>query len=224
MRLQLDRARRDRSLRRILADPSALSGGAHAAPGQPDIRRAFLDAETGEWDAPFVMAGYNTRLVRRTDALLAGDGGRGYGPRFRYREVVPTGTGVGGRMRAAGMATATAALAAALVAPGVRGLVDRMLPSPGEGPTEERRRTGSFAMETTTRTADGRRYRATVAAQGDPGYAATSVMLGEAGLALAVDGERCSARGGVLTPAVAMGDVLVERLRRQGFTLEVEPA
>ncbi|MFA4841915.1 MAG: saccharopine dehydrogenase NADP-binding domain-containing protein [Agrococcus sp.] len=223
MRLQLDRARRDPSLRRVLADPAALSGGM-AAPGQSDVARPFLDAETGEWDAPFVMAGYNTRLVRRSHALLHAADGTGYGARFRYREVVPTGRGIGGRMRAAGIAAAMAALVAAMATPGVRPLVDRLLPSPGEGPSEERRRSGSFAMETTTRTTGGRRYRAEVRAQGDPGYAATSVMLGEAGLALAVDGGRCSPVGGVLTPAVALGDVLVERLRREGFTLDVAAA
>ena len=233
MRLQLDRARRDPSLRRVLADPAALSGagpgggglgGGRAEPGQPDVSRPFRDAETGEWDAPFVMAGYNTRLVRRSDALLHAIDGSGYGPRFRYREVVPTGRGIGGRLRAAGIAAAMAAAVAAMAAPGVRSVADRVLPSPGEGPTEERRRSGSFAMETTTRTADGRRYRAEVRAQGDPGYAATSVMLGQAGLALAVDGDRCSPVGGVLTPAVAMGDVLVERLRAQRFVLAVAPA
>lgn len=230
MRLQLRRAAEDPSLRRVLADPGALSGAAPVAPGQPDVSRQFLDAETGEWDAPFVMAGYNTRLVRRSDALLrasSGEGsgsGTGYGDGFRYREVLPTGRGLGGRMRAAAIASAMGAAVVAMATPGVRALVERALPAPGEGPSEERRRAGSFAMETTTRTADGRRYRATVAAQGDPGYAATSVMLGQAGLALAVDGDRCSTEGGVLTPAVAMGDVLVERLRAQGFTLEVAPA
>ncbi len=217
MRVQLDRARADPSLRRALADPGALSAGAHVTPCQPDVHVPFLDADTREWDAPFVMAGYNTRLVRRSDALLGG----AYGGRFRYREVLPTGRGLGGRVRAAAIAAGMGALVAGMAAPGVRRLIDRALPAPGEGPSEERRRSGSFAMETTTRTEAGRRYAATVAAQGDPGYAATSVMLGEAGLALAVDGERCSPEGGILTPAVAMGDVLVERLRRRGFTLEV---
>lgn len=225
MRLQLRRAAEDPSLRPVLADPGALREGAPVAPGQRDVWRPFRDAETGEWDAPFVMAGYNSRLVRRSDALLrASSGGAGYGDRFRYREVLPTGSGLGGRMRAAGIAAAMGAAVAAMSTPGLRSLVDRALPAPGEGPSEERRRAGSFAMETTTRAADGRRYRATVAAQGDPGYAATSVMLGEAALALAIDSDRCSAEGGLLTPAVAMGDVLAERLRAQGFTLEVSPA
>ncbi|ROR66903.1 saccharopine dehydrogenase family protein [Agrococcus jenensis] len=220
MRLQLARARDDASLRRVLADPAALSAGARVAPGQPDVHAPFLDAATGEWDAPFVMAGYNTRLVRRSDALLGG----AYGERFRYREVLPTGRGLAGRARATAIAAGMGALVVGMATPGVRSLIDVALPSPGDGPSEERRRAGSFALETTTRTEDGRRVTATVAAQGDPGYAATSVMLGEAGLALAVDGERCSAEGGILTPAVAMGDVLVERLRGQGFTLEVRVA
>ena len=51
--------------------------------------------------------------------------------------------------------------------------------------------------------------------QGDPGYAATARMLGESGLCLA-DTE---GPGGVLTPASAMGDDLVERLREAGMTL-----
>lgn len=222
LRLQQRRVVEDPSLGRMLADPASLSGGAPLAAGQPDVWQPFRDAETGEWNAPFVMAGYNTRLVRRSDALGGGAGG-GYGERFRYREVLPTGRGVVGRIRATVIAAAMAAGAAAMSAPWLSGVLGRVLPAPGEGPSEERRSAGSFRLETTTRTSSGRDYRATVAAQGDPGYAATAVMLGEAGLSLAVDGDRCSAEGGVLTPAVAMGDVLVERLRAQGFTLEVAP-
>lgn len=231
LRLQLRRASGDAALQRVLADPAALSGGAAIVAGQDDVWRPFLDAETGEWNAPFVMAGYNTRIVRRSAALLGGARAPahsadsiagGYGAGFRYREVLPTGRGLGARLRATAIAAALRTGAAAMAAPGLGGLIDRLLPAPGEGPSEERRRTGSFELQTTTRTTSGRCYRATIAAQGDPGYAATAVMLGEAGLSLAADGERCSPEGGVLTPAVALGDVLVDRLRSQGFTLEVE--
>jgi short subunit dehydrogenase-like uncharacterized protein len=48
-------------------------------------------------------------------------------------------------------------------------------------------------------------------------------MLGESALCLALDGDRLESGGGVLTPAVAMGDVLVERLRIAGMTLTVGP-
>ncbi len=63
-----------------------------------------------------------------------------------------------------------------------------------------------------------------VAASGDPGYAATAVMLGESVLALALDGDRLPAAAGVLTPATGIGRPLVDRLRAAGFTLEVVPA
>jgi short subunit dehydrogenase-like uncharacterized protein len=47
------------------------------------------------------------------------------------------------------------------------------------------------------------------------------VMFGESGLCLALDSERLPARAGVLTPATAMGDALVQRLRQAGQTFEV---
>jgi len=49
-------------------------------------------------------------------------------------------------------------------------------------------------------------------------------MLGEAALALALDVDRLPDRAGSLTPATAMGDVLVKRLRAAGHTYEVRPA
>jgi short subunit dehydrogenase-like uncharacterized protein len=103
--------------------------------------------------------------------------------------------------------------------PPTRLLLDRVLPRPGSGPSEKSQRGGHFRMEVHTRTSTGARYVATVAAQGDPGYAATAVMLGESALSLGLDA--LSSAGGVLTPAVAMGDHLVARLRARGFELSV---
>jgi short subunit dehydrogenase-like uncharacterized protein len=78
-------------------------------------------------------------------------------------------------------------------------------------------------MDLDASTESGRRYRATVSGRGDPGYAATAVMLGESALALALDGNRLPARFGSLTPATALGGVLVERLRAAGHRYQVEP-
>jgi short subunit dehydrogenase-like uncharacterized protein len=61
-----------------------------------------------------------------------------------------------------------------------------------------------------------------MAQQGDPGYKATAVLLGECGLALALDRDRLSDLTGVLTPAAAMGDVLLTRLPAAGVTFETE--
>jgi short subunit dehydrogenase-like uncharacterized protein len=122
-------------------------------------------------------------------------------------------------VKAAALAAGVVALGAGLSFGPTRAVLDRVLPAPGEGPGERTREHGHFAIEVHTRTATGARYVADVAAQGDPGYAATAVMLGESGLCLALDGARLPGRAGVLTPATALGGVLAERLRAAGQTL-----
>jgi short subunit dehydrogenase-like uncharacterized protein len=46
-------------------------------------------------------------------------------------------------------------------------------------------------------------------------------MFGESALSLAFDQDRLPPRAGVLTPATAIGEALIERLRQAGQTLEV---
>jgi short subunit dehydrogenase-like uncharacterized protein len=217
LRVQLARMRDEPALRQVVTDPEALSGGAISAPGQRDQWRPFVDSDSGQWATPFVMATYNTRIVRRSHALT----GQGYGPRFRYRELVGTGPGAKGAVRAYTIAAAMGLLAGAMTAPGLGKLIDRALPSPGQGPSEKKRRNGSFRTETLTTTEDGTRYTAAFAAQGDPGYAATSVMLGQAALCLLASHDT-GRSGGLLTPATAIGEELIEALQSQGFTLEVQ--
>jgi saccharopine dehydrogenase (NAD+, L-glutamate forming) len=55
---------------------------------------------------------------------------------------------------------------------------------------------------------------------GHPGELESARMLAEAGLCLAFDRDLLPRRFGVLTAAVAMGDVLVERLQRAGVVFE----
>jgi short subunit dehydrogenase-like uncharacterized protein len=219
-RTQLDAVVADPSLRQVVLDPYALSPDRAVEPDlgtERDPRSVFREAETGDWVGPFVMAGFNTRIVRRSNALRD----HAYGRRFRYREVSAFGKGWRGRLHATLMTTVLGLALAGLANPRTRPLVDRLAPSPGEGPSEEARRSGWFQMKIRTSTETGARYLATVAAQGDPGYAATTVMLGQSALCLALDGDRLPAAAGVLTPSTAMGTALVDRLRAQGFTLSV---
>ncbi len=75
-------------------------------------------------------------------------------------------------------------------------------------------------METYTTTSTGARYVATMSQSGDPGYKATAVMLGECGLALALDRDKLPELCGVLTPAAAMGDALLARFPGAGISLD----
>jgi short subunit dehydrogenase-like uncharacterized protein len=222
MRAQIEALDAEPERRRVLFDPFALTTHRATEPdrsGQRDATFVFRDADTGRWTAPWIMASFNSRIVRRSDSLLD----HAYGPGFRYREAVGFGRGTRGRLEAYGLAAALGTTYAAMSNPATRRLADRLLPSPGEGPGKQAQKEGYFRFELRTTTAAGRRLRAVVSASGDPANGATTVMFGESALCLALDQDRLTSGGGVLTPAVAMGDALVERLRIAGMTLTVGP-
>ena len=215
---QLDEVGASAAARQVVADPYALSPDRAAEPDLgPEGNLGWIsrDDDLGSWVGPFLMAGINTRVVRRSNALQ----GWAYGRRFRYREVTGFGAGPAGAVKAAAAAAAIAGVAGGLAFGPARALLDHVLPQPGQGPSEKTRRAGRFRMEIHTRTSAGARYVADAAARGDPGYQATSVMLGESALCLALDRDRLPDRAGVLTPATAMGTALADRLRAAGHTL-----
>lgn len=217
---QIDDMRASISDRRIVTDPYALSPDRDAEPDLGDERELAgirYDLGLRLWTGPFVMASFNTRIVRRSNALQ----GWAYGRKFRYREVTGFGAGPGAPVRALAVTAGLAALMAGVALSPSRALLGPVLPKPGEGPGEKARRAGFYRLQVHARTATGARYRTSVEARGDPGYAATSVMLGESALCLALDRERLPDRAGVLTPATAMGAVLTDRLRAAGHTFEV---
>ncbi len=224
LRNQLDVAAEDPAIRRLLVDPFALSPDRQAEPPMASDSRdndslgVRYDPDLQMWTGPFVMASYNTRIVRRSNALL----NHAYGPDFHYSEVTGFGTSPMAPVMAAAMTVGLAGLVAGMTFTPTRFVLDKVLPAPGEGPSEETRRNGHFRLEVHAATESGRRLRTVVAAKGDPGYAATVVMLGESALCLALDSEVLPDRSGILTPAVAMGNALADRLRAAGFTLKVE--
>ncbi len=215
----------DPDTKRRLEDPYTLTTDRSAEPEfgpQPDFPwrrgRQIAPELDGYWTAGFIMAATNTRVVRRSNALQDWV----YGRRFRYSECQSLGTSA-----LAPVASAVAAGVGAL-ATGIGGrylhtvpekFVEKILPDPGSGPSERTRERGHYSVETYTTTTTGARYRATMSQKGDPGYKATSVLLGESGLALALDRDRLPDLRGVLTPAAAMGDALLARFPAAGVSL-----
>ncbi len=216
---ELDAARTNPEQRRLIDDPYALSPDRAAEPdlpGQADLRGVRRDQTLGTWLGAFPMAPINTRVVRRSSALQ----GWAYGPRFRYSEAMGFGSGLASPLMAGATSGAVWALNAGLANPLTRRALERLLPSAGEGPSERLRQKGFFRIEIHARTSTGAGYVCSIAAKGDPGYAATAVMLGQSALCLGLD-ESLPPAAGVLTPATAMGIALVDRLRAAGFTFDV---
>jgi saccharopine dehydrogenase (NAD+, L-lysine-forming) len=216
----------DAEARREMTDPYTLSTDRQAEPElghQSDTPwrrgRDIAPELDGIWTGAFPMGAPNSRIVRRSNALLDW----AYGRSFRYAETMSTGSSVAAPVAAA---LGTAANVAVL---GLgsryfnklpRSVLERVAPKPGTGPSERARENGHYTVETYTTTTSGARYRALMAQRGDPGYKATSVLLGECGLALALDRDALSDLHGVLTPAAALGDALLTRLPAAGVTLE----
>lgn len=231
-RQQAIAARSDPLARRIINDPHGLSPRRHEepssrrrpTPGLGGALRRYLpierDPETGRWVGPFLMASFNTRIVRLSNTLTDWS----YGRDFRYREQTDFGSSPVSPLMAATMAVGLGGTAAGLSFKPTRLILDRLLPKPGQGPSEQRRAAGRFRFEIRTTTSTGAKYVTQVGADYDPGYNGTAIMLGESALCLTLDTPALPHRAGVLTPATAMGDALVERLRAHGFTFDVRRA
>lgn len=203
-----------------LADPLLLvpAGGRAGVVGRRPRRSAGKDQVLGAWLAPFVMAPINQQVVLRSAALWA-ERGAPYGPAFAYDEALALERPVAAMAVAVGARVGDRLLGSRVG----RGLLRRLAPSPGEGPSEAQMARGWFRVRLLGEAQDGRRALGEVGYPGDAGNRATVLMLCESALALALDRERLPAGGGLLTPSTAMGPVLLERLRRAGVTAQVGP-
>ena len=202
----------DSDTRTLLRDPYGLNPvGQRQGPDGLERMLPQRDDDFGAWSGPFPMSPVNTRVVRRTHALL----GHPWGTDFRYDEAMLTGSGPVGALTAAGIGVGMSVggvvgglLSAA--AP-TRKLLERVLPDPGTGPSPDAQEKGFFDVRFVAEdAASGTTLRTRVLGDRDPGYGATSRMLGETALALAA-GE-ATVGGGHWTPGAALADSLLRRL------------
>jgi short subunit dehydrogenase-like uncharacterized protein len=203
-----------------MSDPYAINPeGQRKGPDGKDGLRPRYDRDFSQWTAPFVMAAVNTRVVRRSNALQ----GHAYGEDFRYDEAVLTGSGPAGFAKAAGTAVGLAGGIGAVSLGPLRRQIAKRLPSPGEGPSKAQREAGYWDLHFLGEHPDDptKNVRARLTGDRDPGYGSTSKMLGESAVCLALDA--LAAPGGFHTPASALGEALISRLRQKaGVSFEVE--
>lgn len=216
----IEKATTDRRVLAVAGNPYALNDELRGQDGR-DRMTAFWDVDFNAWVGPFLMASVNTRVVRRSNELLGGL----YGCDFRYEEGSMTGRGPVGFAAANGLSLGLGAFAGLASMRFTRGLLQRVLPQPGEGPDEESRETGFFEMELLGfhPEDESKNLRVRVRGDRDPGYGSTSKMIAQCALALAQD--ELPGSGGFWTPASALGEALLRRLPESaGVTFEVQEA
>lgn len=172
------------------------------------LRRGLhRDPRGGAWLVPLptIDPAIVLRSARAIDA---------YGPDFRYGHYAR----VKSSLTIAAGAVAIGAVALLAQLPPTRALLLRWK-SPGEGPSEEVRTNGWFRVTFLAKTPT--RSIVTRVSGGEPGYAETSKMVAECALCLVQDHAKLPHRSGVLTPAMAFEDRLVERLVERGLRFEV---
>ncbi len=171
----------------------------------------------GGWTGPFVMALPNTRVVRRS-AALSRFTGKYYGDDFVYSE----GAYYSKKGAARKVTFMTLALGLIIVSP-LRKLLRGFFRKPGEGPSQEAMDSGFFKSRFLIETQDG--FRAfSMSSSGDPGYKMTSRMACESALCLAIENPASlpggEGFGGLLTPSVGLGNVLINRLKNIGVSFK----
>jgi short subunit dehydrogenase-like uncharacterized protein len=167
--------------------------------------RVGRDPVDGGWVVPFPSL--DPQIVGRSARAM-----ERYGPDFRYAHHVS----VPHLYQAGGLAVGVAALAGAAQLPPARRALQKRL-APGDGPSAARRARSWF---TVTFVGEGGGARVvTRVSGGDPGYDETAKMLGESALCLAFD--ELPETAGQVTTATAMGDALIDRLRKAGIGFEV---
>ncbi|GAA5949638.1 hypothetical protein JCM3765_002736 [Sporobolomyces pararoseus] len=204
--------------RKLATDPYALCPieGKHIP--STVLAKSFEFQGKKTWGGFFIMAPYNTAIVRRSWGIFesATEQSRplNYGPSFNYEEYMTMPGPISSFFTSVVLYLG---LGAILISP-IRALLKRFGPQSGDGPTPEAQEAGWFETTTVGKSEDGRHeVKVVMKGSGDPGYKATSMMISEVALGLLKDHDRLSPlakQGGSLTPATALGNVLVERLEK----------
>ena len=211
----LKEAYADKSVFKVLNNPYGLNPrDKMEGLDKKDLRKIIFDNESKSWIYPFIMAGINTKIVRRSNALSNFQ----YGKEFTYEEATMAGKGISGFWKAI---LALFPLAMIGINPNsfLKKIVNSFMPRPGEGPGIEKRKNGFYNLRFYITIDKKRKAFAKVIGDSDPGYGSTSKMLAESALSLAFD--NLPGNYGVITPSFAMGDKLLNRLKENaGLSFE----
>ena len=189
-----------------------------------DPRAPFYSSRARAWAGPFFMGAINTRVVRRSYALLQDTpvGESLFDDRFSYQEYWKA-EGAFGFAEASAMATMQGMTNLSGKLGLGSNLIEWVAPDPGEGPSEATMDGGFFscdlyaiAPEAPDKDDEPASAHVRLSGKGDPGNRITIKCLCESALLLALGQDQLPTQpgGGVLTSASGLGLALVPRLER----------
>eukprot|EP00127_Corallochytrium_limacisporum_P003922 Clim_evm7s155 gene=Clim_evmTU7s155 len=184
-------------------------------PGKQNKRDDFsvdYQKEMGQYYGPFIMANTNTRIVRRTQALLADKNGTGYGQNFTYFEhqLFPS------YWAAKSTQIGLAIFAVVMFIPPLRWILKRLIPAPGTGAEESQRKKNYFIYNAIAESPSGKRVKGLMSGP-DP-YEETAKYAAETSIAILANRPDT----GFLTPATAGGQTLLKALEQAGNKFEAK--
>jgi len=182
---------------------------------KPDFQGVVYDEDFEAWISPYIASTVNTKMVRRSHALA----GFPYGKDFQYStEANIGGKGITGKLIAKGMAQVVSTVNNQDSI--FNKMITPLFPKQGEGPSEAELKSGFFKIYLLGKARDGKTLTVRVTGNREPGYGSTCKMLAESAVCLAKD--KLLSNFGVITPSLAMGDALLNRLpRNAGVTFRV---
>ncbi|KAI8351587.1 Saccharopine dehydrogenase-domain-containing protein [Mortierella sp. GBAus27b] len=202
------------------------------APARVSFPTVHYDRDVKKWQTYFFMSSTNEKTVKRSHGLAMQGDGVGYGSQFSYRETMST----RGFFSALGMSLGVSIGSVALLIGPLRRFIQRkFLPPPGTGPSDEDIAKGYFTIkvfgeselpEVTEGEETPKPIKVVAVVEGgEPGYSETCRYLVESAMCIIQNEDRVRSEnkitGGVLTPAFAFGQILVDRLRAQNVNLTV---
>lgn len=204
-----------------LANPKALVKDLHQnnfiAKEQQGWREHYGEA-VGRWAYPFFMDPINSKVIYRSIGLsYAFDLPRPSS--FSYREFHAISKK---RLPALAAATTWVGFTMMTTLSPARALFRKLGPKAGEGPSQEAMDNGYFKLQLIGTNERGAQVRSVFSYAGDPGNKATTCFLSECAMALCLDADKLPNYKGFLTPSIAFGQVLVDRLKAAGTEITAE--
>lgn len=179
------------------------------------------DQNIRRWSAPFIMGAINSKVVYKSASIFR-EKESPYARSIAYSEHSSLGKWYN---PVSFLFISLMLISLTILGPQkwFRTFLKKIMPAPGEGPSEEQIENGFFKMKAIAHDSNGNTHTLTMSYPGDPGNKSTVFFLCESALCLA-QSETIAAdmSSGFLTPASAFGKKLALHLQERGLQIKID--